>query len=131
MSRVPDLMEGDGPAWVAAALAILSGVVLAGPSVGGWDGPELVWGAWSLGVSHPPGQPAYMQGARVLSLLPVGDIAFGATLLSVLSGAAFAAGVVRLAQLIGLSGGAALLAAVQQARSTAAAARNSSAAAVG
>lgn len=40
--------------------------------------------AWTLGVAHPPGEPLWLAFARIAQLVPVGDIAFRATLLSAL-----------------------------------------------
>jgi hypothetical protein len=37
-----------------------------------------------MGVAHPPGEPLWLAFARVAQLIPVGDIAFRATLLSAL-----------------------------------------------
>lgn len=57
----------------------------------GADGGDLIVAAFSLGVSHPPGYPAYTLLAHLFSLLPWGSIAFRVNLLSAL-GASLAAG---------------------------------------
>ena len=76
---------------VALVTALWSIFVLtAAPSVGWLDAGELVAGAWDLGVSHPPGQPLPTLLWRLVMLLPIGSIAYRATVLSCL----FAAGCV-------------------------------------
>ena len=59
-------------------------VILAAPSVHWLDSGSLVASAWTMGVAHPPGEPLWLAFARVAQLVPVGDIAFRASLLSVL-----------------------------------------------
>ncbi len=54
------------------------------PSVDWLDGGNLVASAWWLGVAHPPGEPGWLAAARIGQLLPLGDIAFRANLLSAL-----------------------------------------------
>lgn len=48
------------------------------------DSGSLVASAWTMGVAHPPGEPLWLAFARIAQLIPVGDIAFRATLLSAL-----------------------------------------------
>lgn len=62
---------------------------------GGADGGDLIVAAYSLGVSHPPGYPAYTLLAHLFTILPWGSVAFRVNLLSA-TGAAFAAGLVAL-----------------------------------
>lgn len=76
---------------VAAAVFVLD-VVLAAPGVTWFDGGEFVAGVGSMGVTHPPGQPAYMVLAKIASLLPAGSLAFRLSLFSAACAAA-AAGV--------------------------------------
>ncbi len=57
-------------------------VLLAAPSVGWLDGGELVAAAWDLGVSHPPGQPLPTLLWRLAMGVPLGNIAYRATLVS-------------------------------------------------
>jgi hypothetical protein len=59
---------------------------------GGADGAELSAAAYVLGVAHPPGYPLYLLVGHLFALLPIGEVAFRVTLLSVVSGA-LAAGV--------------------------------------
>jgi hypothetical protein len=65
---------------------------------GGGDGGDLIVAAFTLGVPHPPGYPAYTLLARLFTLLPVGSIAYRINLLSAVS-AAVAAGAVALSVL--------------------------------
>ncbi len=62
----------------------------------GNDGGDLIVAAYTLGVSHPPGYPAYTLLAHLFTLLPWGSVAFRVNLLSAV-GAAVAAGSVALA----------------------------------
>ena len=49
----------------------------------GWlDAPELVAASFSLGVSHPPGHPAYILFSHLFALLPIGSVAFRLALFS-------------------------------------------------
>ena len=65
---------------------------------GGGDGGDLIVAAYTLGVGHPPGYPAYTLLAHLFTLLPWGSVAFRVNLLSAI-GAALAAGSVALAVL--------------------------------
>jgi hypothetical protein len=62
----------------------------------GGDGGDLIVAAYTLGVGHPPGYPAYTLLAHLFTLLPWGSVAFRVNLLSAM-GAAVAAGSVALA----------------------------------
>lgn len=62
-------------------------VLTAAPTVDWLDVGELVAGAWDLGVSHPPGQPLPTLLWRAAMLLPLGSIAYRATLVSALCAA--------------------------------------------
>ena len=73
-----------------AAVVFLLDVVLAAPGLTWLDGGELVATVGPMGVSHPPGQPAYMVLAKLASLLPVGELAFRLSLLSAACSAASA-----------------------------------------
>ena len=64
----------------------------------GNDGGDLIVAAYSLGVAHPPGYPAYTLLAYFFTLIPLGNIAFRVNILSAV-GAAVAAGCVALAVL--------------------------------
>ncbi|MDP1545345.1 MAG: DUF2723 domain-containing protein [Anaerolineales bacterium] len=63
---------------------------------GGTDGGDLIVAAYTLGISHPPGYPAYTLLAHLFTHLPWGSVAFRVNLLSAV-GAAVAAGSVALA----------------------------------
>ncbi len=63
---------------------------------GGGDGGDLIVAAYTLGVGHPPGYPAYTLLAHLFTLLPWGSVAFRVNLLSAM-GAALAAGSLALA----------------------------------
>jgi tetratricopeptide (TPR) repeat protein len=60
------------------------------------DSGELTAAAWSLGVSHPPGQPTYTLIAKLATLLPFGEIAFRVNVLSAAAAALAVAGTARL-----------------------------------
>ena len=70
-----------------AAVVFAACVFLGAPGVTWYDGGELVAGVSVLGVTHPPGQPAWMALAALAGLLPVGTLAFRLTLLSALCAA--------------------------------------------
>ncbi|MBI3072311.1 MAG: DUF2723 domain-containing protein [Deltaproteobacteria bacterium] len=74
---------------VAAAGVLVFIVYLVGlnPSVGWFDGGELVVAAHRLGSSHPPGQPAHALLTKAFLFLPFGDIGFRANLVSAAAGA--------------------------------------------
>lgn len=57
------------------------------------DSGDLIAAAATLGVAHPSGYPAYLLLARLFMLLPIGDLAFRAGLLSVAAGLGAALGV--------------------------------------
>src|SRR5688572_14114962 len=97
------LSYGGAPVWrrrsaVSGAMALLTafltlavyGLTMARTITwrnGGADGGELAAAAWVGGVAHPPGYPLYLTLVRVFQLVPVGDVAFRATLFSVLCAA--------------------------------------------
>jgi len=60
-------------------------MALAAPGLCWFDSGELALAAGTLGVAHPPGQPAYLVVAALAGLLPIGDLAFRLTLLSAAS----------------------------------------------
>ena len=60
-------------------------MALAAPGLCWFDSGELALAAGSLGVAHPPGQPAYLVLAALAALLPVGDLSFRLTVLSAVS----------------------------------------------
>lgn len=54
-------------------------------SLSGLDSAELAAGAWTLGIVHAPGCPAYLLFAQPFLLLPVGDVAYRLGLFSAFS----------------------------------------------
>lgn len=59
----------------------------AAPSVLSGDGGEFQFTAYVLGVAHPTGYPLYVLLGKLMTFLPVGDIAYRVTLTSALMGA--------------------------------------------
>lgn len=76
-------------AFGAAALCLLIPAIP--PDLYWGDSPELAAAAWTLGVPHPTGYPAYMLALRLFQCLPVGTIAFRSHLFSAVCMAAAAA----------------------------------------
>ena len=70
---------------LVAALSFAFSIALAAPGLCWFDSGELALAAGTLGVSHAPGQPAYLVFAALAGLLPIGDLAFRLTVLSALS----------------------------------------------
>jgi hypothetical protein len=64
---------------------------LAAPGLTWLDGGELALAAGTMGVAHPPGEPAYLVLAKLAALVPIGDLPFRLTLLSAVTVAAAAA----------------------------------------
>jgi hypothetical protein len=77
--------------------AFIAYAIAAVPGVDWLDSGELVAGAFALGVSHPPGQPTYTLLGKLASLLPLGEVAFRASLLSAACAALAVAGAIALA----------------------------------
>jgi len=65
------------------------------PTVGLEDSGELITGAYKLGVPHPPGYPMWSILSKILTFIPLGDVAYRVNLLSALCGA-LAAGMLAL-----------------------------------
>jgi len=53
----------------------------------GYDAGDLITAAYTLGIPHPTGYPTYMLLGKLMTLLPVGDVAYRMNLLSALSAA--------------------------------------------
>jgi hypothetical protein len=84
-----------------AALAGLAFVAYAWGAAAGveWlDAGELTAAAFTLGVSHPPGQAVYTLLGRLAAMLPLGEVAFRLNLLSAATAALAVAGAARLAR---------------------------------
>ncbi len=75
-------MPGRVDPLAAAAALFAWGAVSATPSVDWLDSGNLVASAWTMGVAHPPGEPAYLGIAKLAQLVPLGDLAFRVSLLS-------------------------------------------------
>lgn len=88
------------PALVFAA-AFTWLLFLAAPGLTWFDGGELAAAAATMGVAHPPGEPAWLVPARIAALLPLGDLPFRLTVISALTVAGAAAVVSILAAGIG------------------------------
>ena len=73
------------PPLLIAALSFTFSMALAAPGLCWFDSGELALAAGTLGVAHPPGQPAYLVVAALAGLLPIGDLAFRLTVLSAAS----------------------------------------------
>lgn len=83
-------------------LMLAFGVYLAGllPFVYWADSSELTLGGFLLGLSHAPSFPLYALLVKGLNFLPLGDVAFKASLVSALCGALGVAGVFALARVL-------------------------------
>jgi hypothetical protein len=53
----------------------------------GYDAGDLITAAYTLGIPHPTGYPTYMLLGKLMTLLPVGDVAYRMNLLSACSAA--------------------------------------------
>ncbi len=69
---------------------ITAGVYLltVSPTINWRDTPEFANLSYTLGIAHPAGFPTYSLFAKLLSLFPIGSIAFRANLFSLISAAA-------------------------------------------
>lgn len=83
------------------------------PTVYGLDSAELTAGAYTLGIVHSPGSPAFLLIGKLFTTLPCGDIGWRVNLWSAVSAALAVAGVYalafRLTQRIWIAAGSALL----------------------
>ncbi|MCA9668528.1 MAG: DUF2723 domain-containing protein [Myxococcales bacterium] len=75
-------------------------VLLAGPTFYWLDSSELVAAAQGLGIAHPPGHPLASLLAKLVTLIPVGTLAFRVSLCCALQAAATTALLARLCQLV-------------------------------
>ncbi len=77
--------------WIAAALAL--GVPLfvyirtLTPTVPFWDSGEFIATSYILGLPHPPGNPVYTMLGRMMSLIPIGPVAWKVNFMSALASA--------------------------------------------
>ena len=68
--------------WLLGCLSFVVSMSLAAPGLTWLDGGELALAAGSMGVAHPPGEPAYLVLAKLASLVPIGDLPFRLTVFS-------------------------------------------------
>ncbi len=52
------------------------------PTLSFFDSGEMIAGAYTLGVSHPPGYPVYVTLGKLFTYLPFGNVAFRVNLMS-------------------------------------------------
>jgi len=81
--------------FIAFAISFATYVYTLQPTVGLEDSGELICGAYTLGVPHPPGYPMWSILSKLFTYIPVGDIAFRVNLLSAMC-SALAAGMIAL-----------------------------------
>jgi len=85
--------------WLASLWALIVYLLTLAPDItwahNGADGGDLIVAAYTLGVPHPPGYPAYTLLAHLFTRIPLGSIAYRVNLFSAVS-AASAAGVLAL-----------------------------------
>ncbi len=80
----PSLLTGP---LASSLLAFAVFLLLASPGPGWQDSGELILGARSLGIAHPPGEPLWILLGHLATVLPGGDLSFRLTLLSAGAGA--------------------------------------------
>ena len=81
--------------FIAFTISLATYVYTLQPTVGLEDSGELITGAYKLGVPHPPGYPMWSILAKLLTFIPIGDVAYRVNLLSAICGA-LAAGMLAL-----------------------------------
>jgi len=81
--------------FIAFAISFTTYVYTLQPTVGLEDSGELICGAYTLGVPHPPGYPMWSILSKLFTFIPVGDVAFRVNLLSAMC-SALAAGMIAL-----------------------------------
>ncbi|HEY7727369.1 MAG TPA: DUF2723 domain-containing protein [Candidatus Eisenbacteria bacterium] len=57
------------------------------PTVPFWDSGEFIATSYSLGLPHPPGNPVYTMLGRIMSLVPLGTVAWRVNFMSALASA--------------------------------------------
>lgn len=75
------------------SLAFIAYAVIAPAGVLWMDSGELAAAGFSLGSSHPPGHPGHAMLAKLMSLIPIGEVAFRVALASAAAMAVAAVGV--------------------------------------
>lgn len=96
------MTDAAAPRWsdelIVFVLAAAAFALMAAPGITWMDHGELAAAAFTLGGAHPPGHPVHTLLGKLATLIPVGEIGFRVTLVSALSMAATASGVVALAR---------------------------------
>jgi len=76
---------------IAAAFAFLVPLLVylrtLTPTVPFWDSGEFIATSFILGLPHPPGNPVYTMLGRVMSLIPIGSVAWKVNFMSALASA--------------------------------------------
>lgn len=90
--------------WALGLLFFALYAFFAAPGVEWLDAGELCAAGFSLGISHPPGQPGYSLLVRAAAFLPLGEVAFRANLLSAAATAGALLGVCALVRSLCLAG---------------------------
>lgn len=79
--------------YATAAAAFIVYLVTTAPDIYWLDSNEFVAAGFTLGIPHPPGHPLHVVFSKLLSLIPLGSVAFRINLLSALLGAAAVSGI--------------------------------------
>ncbi len=88
---VLEFIKSDDRLWpiVTAGLVLIVYLLTLAPDLTwvnfGGDGAELITASATLGIPHPPGYPVYLVLGKLMSLLPIGSVAYRFNLLSALS----------------------------------------------
>lgn len=69
------------PAIVFSA-TFLSYLLTVAPTLSFFDSGEMIAGAYTLGIAHPPGYPVYVTLGKLFTFLPFGNVAYRMNLLS-------------------------------------------------
>ncbi len=69
-------------AFAAAFVSFLVYLKTLAPTITGGDSGELITAAYTLGIAHPPGYPAWCLLGKLFSSLPIGDVAYRLNLMS-------------------------------------------------
>lgn len=63
-------------------LVLLSYLLTAAPTISFFDSGELIAGAYTLGIGHPPGYPVYITLGKLFTFMPFGSVAYRMNLMS-------------------------------------------------
>jgi len=69
------------PVFIFCAIFATYLITLA-PTISFFDSGELIAGAYTLGVGHPPGYPVYITLGKLFTLLPFGNVAYRMNIMS-------------------------------------------------